>query len=163
MPEIAGKLSEQSLPQVLGWILSGGRSGVLKISSGAMIRQLFVEKGRVIRYAASNLLPESLSEHLKRQGRFHPEQMRKATTAKQANELLGTALLRLGFITPEEHRDLVREMIEEVVVGAAGWPEAAYEYQEGELPFTQPGDAGLPVRSVRGLPCGVVWRIWVWR
>jgi len=142
---LMGRLSDQPLAVVLAQVLSGARSGVLNLSKGAMTRQIFIENGKVIRYAASNLLTESLSEHLKRQGRFRPEQMRKATTSKQPNELLSSALLRLGFITPEEQQALVREMIERVVVSAAAWADAAYEYREGELPFTQPGDAGLPV------------------
>ena len=145
MTLITGRLSEEPLARVLSRILACARSGALKISKGAMIRQLFIERGKAIRYAASNLLPESLSEHLKRQGRFRPEQMRKATASKEPRELLSSSLLRLGFISPEEHRALVGEMIERIVVGAAAWSDASYEYQEGDLPFTQPGDAGLPV------------------
>jgi len=145
MHSLSGNMTDRPLARVLSDILAGGRSGVLKISKGAMVRQFFIEKGVVIRYAASNLLPESFSEHLKHQGQFHSDQMRKAATSKQPNELLSSALLRLGFLTPEEHQNLVREVIEKVVLGAAGWNDAAYEYREGELPFTQPDDAGLPV------------------
>ena len=145
MPSLSGKMTDRPLVRLLSDILAGGRSGVLKISQGARVRQFFIEKGLVIRYAASNLLPESVTEHLKRQGRFHSDQMRKAATSKETNELLSSALLRLGFLTPEEHQTLVREMIEKVVLGAAGWDAADYEYREGELPFTQPDDAGLPV------------------
>ena len=139
------KLSEQTLAQVLGRILRLGRSGALKISRGTAIRQLFIEKGRVIRYAASNLMAESLTEHLKQKGRFQADQMRRATAAKQSSELLGSTLVRLGFLTAEEHRALVREMIEKVILAASRWDDASCEYQEGELPFTQPDDAGLPV------------------
>ena len=145
MPLLSGRLSEQTLPQVLGRILSLGRSGALKISHGSVIRQLFIEKGKMIRYAASNLMIESLSEHLKQLGRFDQEQVRRATSSKQANELLSAALLRLGFLDAESHESLVREMIEKIVVGADRWEDAAYEYREGQLPFTPPGDSGLPV------------------
>jgi curved DNA-binding protein CbpA len=144
-PVFSGKLSEHPLPVVLGRLLARGRSGVLKLSRAAMTRQLFVENGVVIRYAASNLMTESLSEHLKRLGRFQPEQMRRATSEKQPRELLSTTLLRLGFVTAEEHHEMVREMIEKIVVAAAEWRDAAYEFHDGELPFTQPGDAGLVV------------------
>ena len=145
MPGFAGRLSDQSLAQVLSRILAGGRSGGLKISRGTLVRQLFIEKGSMIRYAASTLMTESLTEHLKQRGLFHADQMRKATAAKQAHELLSSSLLRLGFLEAGDHRTLVQEMIEKVVVGAAKCGDAAYEYQEGDLPFTQPGDAGLPV------------------
>jgi len=141
----AGKLSERSLAQVLSRILAGGRSGGLKISRGNLVRQLFIEKGSMIRYAASNLMTESLTEHLKQRGVFHADQMRKATAAKQVNELLSSSILRLGFLEAGDHGTLVQEMIEKIVVGAAKWGDATYEYQEGELPFTQPGDAGFPV------------------
>ena len=145
MPGFSGRLSDESLAQVLSRILSGGRSGGLKVSRGSQMRQLFIESGTVIRYAASTLPAESLTEHLKQRGQFHADQMRRATSAKQAGELLSSTLLRLGFLGPEDHRALVREMIEKVVAGAAQWTDAAYEYQEGELPFTRPGDAGFPV------------------
>jgi len=145
MPPLAGKLSDRTLAQVLSDVLRIGRSGALKISKGSMIRQLFIERGRIIRYAASNLMAESLSEHLRQQGRFHAEQMRQATTSKRSNELLSSALLRLGFLDPEIHKDLVRAMIEKVVLGAAQWQGAAFEYREGELPFACLDDAGLPV------------------
>lgn len=145
MPPLAGKLSDRTLAQVLSDVLRNGKSGALKISKGSMIRQLFVERGRIIRYAASNLMAESLSERLRQQGRFDAEQMRQATTSKRSNELLSSALLRLGFLDPEIHKDLVRAMIEKVVLGAAQWQGAAFEYREGELPFACPDGAGLPV------------------
>ncbi len=145
MSPFTGHLADQSLAQVLSRVLASGRSGGLKISRGNAVRQLFIEKGVVIRYAASTLLPESLTEHLKQRGQFNSDQMRKATSAKQAGELLSSTLLRLGFLREEDHRSIVQEMIEKIVVGAANWPGAVYEYQEGDLPFTQPGDAGLPV------------------
>ena len=145
MSPFAATLSELSLAQVLSRILAGGRSGGLKISRGATIRQLFIEKGAIIRYAASNLMAESLTEHLKERGQFHADQMRKATTAKQAGELLSYTLLRLGYLQPEDHKTLVEEMIEKIVVNSATWSHATCEFQEGELPFSQPDDAGLPV------------------
>jgi len=76
MLSLSGKMTDRPLARVLSDILALGRSGVLKISQGAKVRQFFIEKGWVIRYAASNLLPESVSEHLKHQGRFHSDQMR---------------------------------------------------------------------------------------
>ena len=145
MAALSGRLSDQTLAQLFGQILSMGKSGVLKVSMGSMIRQLFIEKGRVIRYAASNLMAESLTEHLKRLGRFNAEQMRRATASKRANELLSSALVRLGFLTPEEHTSLVRDMIERVVVATAGWKDASYDFLEGELPFTHPEEDGLPL------------------
>jgi curved DNA-binding protein CbpA len=141
----SGKLSEHPLARVLSRILAGRRSGGLKLSLGSVTRQLFIEEGLVIRYAASNVLSESLTELLKQRGEFHADQMRQATAGKQANELLGSALLRLGFLAAEDHRTLVIEMIEKIVLSASKWTDAAYEFQQGELPFTQPGDAGLPV------------------
>ncbi len=138
-----GKLAEQSLVLALGRIVRHGRSGALKISRGSTVRQLFIDKGRTIRYAASNLMAESLSEHLKQKGRFHPDQMRRATTAKQPTELLGSALVRLGFLGADEHKAMVREMIQNVLLSASRWDDAAYEYQEGELPFSDPDDAGV--------------------
>ncbi|HEU5182728.1 MAG TPA: DnaJ domain-containing protein [Candidatus Polarisedimenticolia bacterium] len=138
-----GKLAEQSLVLALGRILRLGRSGALKISRGSTVRQLFIDKGRTIRYAASNLMAESLSEHLKQKGRFNPDQMRRATAAKQSSELLGSALVRLGFLSADEHKAMVREMIQRVLLSASRWEDAAYEYQEGELPFSDPDDAGV--------------------
>ena len=140
-----GKIPEKSLVLALGRIVRHGRSGALKISRGSSVRQLFIDKGRMIRYAASNLMAESLTEHLKRKGRFNPDQMRRATAAKQSNELLGSALVRLGFLGADEHKALVREMIQKVLHAAAGLEDAAYEYQDGELPFSEPDDAGLPL------------------
>jgi tetratricopeptide (TPR) repeat protein len=145
MALLSGRLSHQFLAQVLGQILLLGKSGALKISLGDMTRQLFIEKGKSIRYAASNLMAESLTEHLKRLGRFNAEQMRRATASKMANELLSSAMLRLGFLTPEEHRDMIREIIEKVVKAAAHWKDAGYEYVEGEIPFVQADDVGLSV------------------
>ncbi|MCI0658645.1 MAG: DnaJ domain-containing protein [Acidobacteria bacterium] len=145
MALLSGRLSQQMLAQVLGQVLSQGKSGALKISLGNMTRQLFIEKGKAIRYAASNLMAESLTEHLKRVGKFNAEQVRRATTSKMANELLSSAMLRLGFLSHDEHRDMVREMIEKVVVAAAHWKDSSYEYVEGEIPFVQAEDVGLPV------------------
>ena len=145
MALLSGRLSQQLLAQVLGQVVSLGKSGALKMSMGNMTRQLFIEKGRSIRYAASNLMSESLTEQLKRVGKFNADQVRRATTSKMANELLSSAMLRMGFLTPEEHRDLVREMIEKVVVAAASWKDAGYEYVEGEIPFVQAEDVGLPL------------------
>jgi curved DNA-binding protein CbpA len=71
--------------------------------------------------------------------------MRKATAAKQGSELLSSAMLRLGFLSPEDHRTLVEEMIEKILLAASQWQDALYEFQEGELPFTRSDEAGLRV------------------
>jgi tetratricopeptide (TPR) repeat protein len=145
VPPFSGKLSETCLAQVFSRVLAGGRSGGVKISQGTTVRQFFIEGGTAIRYAASTLMTESITDHLKQRGAFQADQMRKATTAKQSNELLTSTLLRLGFLSAEDHRSLLAEMIEKILLGAARWSDARFEFHEGELPFSQPEDTGVLV------------------
>ena len=145
MAPFSGRLSQRTLAQVLGQVLAQGKSGALKLSLGNLTRQLFIDKGKTIRYAASNLMAESLTEHLKKMGRFNADQMRRATSAKKANELLSSAMVRLGFLTEEEHRDIVHQMIEKVVVAASQGKDAGFEFMEGEIPFLQAEEMGLPL------------------
>ncbi len=138
-----GNLSDQCPADVLSEIQRRQWSGILRFSKGDLVRQLFIDSGDTIRFAASTLPEESMTGLFKDRGGVLDEQLREATAAKSGEELLGTTLVRLGSLARKALNDLTEVHVRKVVHGALGLGRGQYEFQQGALPFREQLDAGL--------------------
>jgi Flp pilus assembly protein TadD len=138
-----GQLAERSPADILSDVQRRQASGVLRFQKGQVARQLFMDAGAMIRFAASTLPTESMTLLFCNKGGITQEQLREATAHKKGDELLGTTLTRLGFLTREQLHDLTEEHIRRVVHGLLCEAEGEYEFQQGALPFREQLDAGL--------------------
>ncbi len=138
-----GTIAQRSPFDLLSEIQRRQASGILKLQKGETVRQIFIDAGVMIRFAASTLPAESMTSLFKEKGGITDEQARKAAAAKEGHELLGTTLVRLGFMSPQTLADLTEEHIRHVLRGAATLADGEYEFQQGALPFREQLDGGL--------------------
>ena len=143
-----GNLSEQTAADVLGKIQGLEASGVLRVENGKTIRQLFIDSGAVIRFAASNLPAEGLTSLLKQKAGVTDDHLRQATAAKKQNELLGTALVRLGVLERALLAELTQEHVRHVLRAILTLKDGRFRFQAGDLPFRDQIDGGRSIAEL---------------
>jgi len=143
-----GSLSQRCPAAIVSEIQRRQVSGTASFSQAGISRQLFIDAGVTIRFAASNHPAESFTAHLAERAHLGNAQMRAATEAKQPDELLGTTLARLGIMPIADLAALTRGHIERVVRAALAMREGEWEFQVGALPFRAQLDAGLRTAEV---------------
>jgi curved DNA-binding protein CbpA len=140
-----GDFFKRSPAEVVSDIRRLGESGTLRIEDGQAIRQLFIDSGSMIRFAASNIPSESLTAMFKSQGGLSDDHLRSATAAKKPQELFGTTLVRLGFLDAARLNALTTDHIRLVMNGVLFLTSGNYRFQRGPLPFRDQLDGGQSV------------------
>jgi len=143
-----GRLSPRCPADILSEIQRRQVSGTLSLSHAGMARQLFIDGGVAILFAASNQPAESFSALLADKLRLTGAQVRAATEAKRADELLGTTLVRLGLVPAGQMAALTREHIHRVALAALAVGEGEWQFQPGALPLRDRLDSGLRIAEV---------------
>jgi curved DNA-binding protein CbpA len=138
-----GNFAGRSPADVLCDVQRRKASGILRLQQGTGTRQLFIDAGVMIRFAASTHPSESMTKLFKDRGGITDQQLREANTAKRPDELMGTILSRLGFLTRQQLIELTQEHIRRVAHGAMLQTDGAFEFQQGGLPFREQLDSGL--------------------
>jgi curved DNA-binding protein CbpA len=144
-----GVLAQRCPADILSEVLRRQMSGILSLRRGPTNRQVFLDTGSTIRFAASNHPDESLVGWLMEKGGVTEAQVREATSRKEPHELLGTVLARLGHLTASKLHDLTESHIRRVLAGALRMNDGEWEFQQGALPFRDQLDAD--VRSAEAL------------
>jgi len=138
-----GTLTQRSPSDVLAEVQRRQASGILRFQNGATTRQLFIDAGYMIRFAVSTLSNESITALFRDKGGVTEAQVKEATAAKEAAELLAPTLVRLGILSKDTLTQLTREHIHRVTLGALAAREGSFEFQAGALPFREQLDGGL--------------------
>lgn len=138
-----GSLAQRSPSDVLAEVLRRQASGIMRLQNSSTTRQLFIDAGVMIRFAVSTLPTESITGLFRDKGGVTEAQVKEATAVKQADELLGTTLVRIGALSKETLADLTREHIHRVTLGALATRDGEFEFQSGALPFREQLDGGL--------------------
>ncbi|HKN46425.1 MAG TPA: DUF4388 domain-containing protein, partial [Candidatus Polarisedimenticolia bacterium] len=132
-----GSVSERFPADALSDVRRQQASGILRLERGTLVRQIFIDAGATIRFAASTFPSESMTALFKEKGEVTDEAIKQATAAKHVHELLGTVLVRLGALDRQMLVNLTEEHIRRVVHGALLMRDGQYEFQEGALPFRE--------------------------
>jgi hypothetical protein len=143
-----GILSQRPPFDILSEVQHRQASGILRLQRGEGVRQIFLDAGVMIRFAASNLPGESMTSLFKEKGGVSDDQLRQATASKQAQELLGTTLVRLRMLTPLALSEITADHIRRVLHNALSLVEGHFEFQPGALPFREQLDGGLSTAEV---------------
>ncbi|MFQ5877746.1 MAG: DnaJ domain-containing protein [Acidobacteriota bacterium] len=138
-----GRLAGRVPADILSEVQRRQASGILRFHNGQIARQLFIDAGVMIRFAASTLPSESMTNLFRDRGGITQAQLREASDAKQSHELLGTALVRLGTMTRQALADLTQEHIRCVAHGALLLDDGTFQFQQGALPYREQLDTGL--------------------
>jgi curved DNA-binding protein CbpA len=122
------------LPDLLLGIQRLGKTGVLEIFYGPKLTKIFFKKGDMI-FAQSNQEDERFGEVLLKEGKITLEQYFEASDKlKETGQRLGTVLIELGYLKPNQLIDAVRHQVVEIIYNLLTAECGYFVFNEGELP-----------------------------
>jgi hypothetical protein len=130
---LRGSIEETSVPELLKSVLGSGESGVLTFRKGRVRKSVHLHMGRVV-YARSTDPDERLGEDLLLRGRITVRQYVEASRLVVPGRRLGTILVELGALEPEDLVGAVEHHVKEILIDVFTWTHGEYE-----LVMTEPG------------------------
>lgn len=131
---LRGRIEETSVPELLKSVLGSGETGVLTFRKGKLTKSVHLHMGRVV-YARSSDPDERLGEDLLLRGKITIRQYLEASQRIAPRRRLGTILVELGAIEPEDLIGAVEHHVKEILLDVFTWTTGEYE-----LVMTEPGE-----------------------
>jgi hypothetical protein len=130
---LRGEIEETNVPELLKSVLGSGESGVLTFRKGLVTKSVHLHMGRVV-YARSSDPDERLGEDLLLRGRITVRQYVEASRLIVPGRRLGTILVELGALEPEDLIGAIEHHVKEILLDVFTWTHGQYE-----LVMTDPG------------------------
>ena len=128
-----GRIEETSVPALLKSVLGSGETGVLTFRRNDVTKSVHLHMGRVV-YARSGDPDERLGEDLLLRGKIGVRQYLEASRLIAPGRRLGTILVELGALEPEDLIGAVEHHVKEILLDVFTWSTGEYE-----LVMTEPG------------------------
>jgi hypothetical protein len=129
---LRGNLKTMSVADLLQFLEVSQKTGVLKIGNRQINKQIYFEKGMIV-CSTSNDPRELFGQFLLHRGKLEESQLRQALAIHiRTEERLGRVLISSGILTEVEVVDLLRNRNTESIYDLFLWPEAHFEFHEGE-------------------------------
>jgi hypothetical protein len=128
--QLSGRVHDASLPEIFRLLKIGGKTGLLRVTSGRHWGDVYFRDGEVY-YASSSANGAPLGERLVRAGELSARDLSRTLAEQRAAEkpkLLGALLREGGLVTEEVLERYVREQIEDSVFIVFGWSDAGFNF-----------------------------------
>jgi two-component system chemotaxis response regulator CheY len=127
-----GSLAERSVPRLLFEHLESASTGTLVLVRGQMRKEIFLRGGQVVA-AESNLRQEALGALLQSKGVLDEQQLQHLLTeTKKRGQKMGTVLVELGWLQPEEVLQYLAAQSRKRVTDCLRWPDGSWSYVPGD-------------------------------
>jgi hypothetical protein len=126
-------LSALSIADVLEFLRSLNRSGLLTITADGVSVGLSLRQGRVI-HATSTRDADRLTDLLVRWEIIGPEERARAMDLVAAGQRIGKALVASGALTPRTLVDARRRQVHRIALSVFEWERGEFSFAEGEAP-----------------------------
>jgi len=130
---LGGRLDGISPPDLVWSHCKHTSTGVLDIRRGPITKSLYFQDGRIV-FAASSDPNDRLGEMLLRQGKISLDQLEEALRRRPTGKRLGTLLVDVGSLTPDELVAAVLDQVRTITLDALTWAEGSYLFKPGDLP-----------------------------
>jgi hypothetical protein len=130
---IRRSLQEVSLPAFLRPLVRQKRTGVLRMTRGAITKTVYLSEGRLI-FATSADPDDRLGERLLVKGLISYRNYEDSVRALRAGKRQGTILVENGAIRSKDLIAGVTEQVQEIIYSLFAWEEGECEFVEGSLP-----------------------------
>lgn len=129
---IRGTLQTMPPPDVLQWLLTGNKSGVLSVSSGGVLKRLYFNQGWIV--GASSSDPDmAFGQFLLDLGKISEEQLVKLVVKqRETGVMLGRILTNEGILSEEEVLEVLSLKARETLFEFMAAKEGDFEFIEGE-------------------------------
>jgi hypothetical protein len=128
---IQGNFNELGLPEILDYLRTTAKTGVLVVRNGAVTKTLHFKKGVVV-FASSNLPEERFGEMLLKENKITREQFEAASKLVTRGKRLGKILVELQAISPKALWNEVRHQVQEISYSILAWDSGSFQFLEGE-------------------------------
>lgn len=137
MTSVNGTLSTMSVPDLLQWLLNGGKTGVLTVVNASARKRLFFDKGAIV--GASSSDPDlAFGQFLLDLGKIDEQTLVKLVVRqRETGVMLGRLLVNEGLLAEAEVLDVLRLKARETLFELMAWREGDFEFVEGSV---QDGD-----------------------
>jgi DNA segregation ATPase FtsK/SpoIIIE-like protein len=135
---LRGNLEYYRLPDVLIGINKRGKTGILEITTGSIVRKIYIRNGDKI-FAASTDEDDRLGEMLIKEGEITLEEFNQASyLVSKTGERLGKVLVNLGYLKQNDLVRVVQNQVERIILALFNVGEGKFEFREGSLPSAEP-------------------------
>jgi hypothetical protein len=131
---LRGAIEDTSVPELLKSVLGSGETGILTFRKGDVTKSVHLHMGRVV-YARSSNPDERLGEDLLLRGKISARQYLEASRLIAPGRRLGTILVELGALEPEDLIGAIEHHVKEILLDVFTWSRGEYE-----LMMTEPGN-----------------------
>lgn len=135
---LRGTLDTMTLPDLLQWLGTARKTGLVTLSQGNIAKKIFIETG-LVTGSVSNDPAEFIGQFLLSYGRITEEQLRDALEKQESSpDYLGTHLVQMGAISESDLTRLLALKTEESIYSLFGWQNASFVYEDcvpEESPF----------------------------
>lgn len=152
---LQGNFKTMLFPDVLQWLDTGRRTGVLHVRSvHGISKRIFLERGAIVSTTSSDPR-EYLGQFLISRGYLGEEQLNKAMeTQLRSGIMLGKILVTVGIIEEKELETVLRLKAEEAVYDLFLWEEGDFVFEDKEalepdLPRVHLGVMSLVMEGIR--------------
>jgi hypothetical protein len=137
LANLKGNLEYYSLADILIGISKSRKTGVLEITTGSVLKKIYIKNGNKI-FAASTNKKDRLGEHLLKQEKITYEELDKASSlVSERGQRLGTVLVDLGYLNKSDLSQAVQHQVEEIILSLFNIDEGSFEFKEGPLPVDE--------------------------
>ncbi len=131
---LRGSIEDTSVPELLKSVLSSGETGILTFRKDDVVKNVHLHMGRIV-YARSTNPDERLGENLLLRGKITVRQYLDASRMIAPGRRLGTILIELGALEPEDLIGSIEQHVKEILIDVFTWASGEYE-----LTMTEPGE-----------------------
>jgi hypothetical protein len=132
--QIKGLIKDFRLADTLIGLQRTQKTGILTVESGDIVKKIYIKNGDMI-FSASNRKEDRLGDVLLKEGRITIEQYNQSVVEmRKTKQRQGAALVRLGYLQPQELITVVRHQVEEIILSLFSIEEGRFAFEEMPLP-----------------------------
>lgn len=144
---LRGKLSDVGLPEVLNYLQSAGRTGVLTVVNAGVRKAVFFLEGKVV-FAASSVTQDRLGEVLLRGAKISTDEYLKLSHRIRGGQRIGKALVEGGVLSPKDLWWAIEQQVREIVWSLFAWEDGYFQFEDNDRPRREKITIDLPVESL---------------
>jgi Domain of unknown function (DUF4388)/FHA domain len=129
---LEGNLGRFEVPDLLAFLKTGGRTGVLVFERSDRENKVFLREGRPV-FATSTSEDLRFGAMLVRLGKVKAEVLDRAI-ARQKGERIGQVLLSERILTEDQLAAFLKVQVSEVIFDCFGWTEGRFAFYDGVPP-----------------------------
>lgn len=126
-----GVLEKVGLPEILDFLSTMSKTGVLLLRNGNVTKTLHFKRGVVV-FATSNIPDERFGEMLLREGKITADQFTEASKQITRGKRLGKILVEMQALSPKDLWNEVRHQVQEIAYSVLSWDSGTFQFFEGE-------------------------------